>query len=1510
MAIDNLKIAESIKKLQESILGILELQAKSQKSQLDISKQLAESIASVASNSSNAVDHLQKTQESIEKAAAAAEKLGNSKNMAMLADSTGRAGSESKTLEKNLRSVIKTAPQVGAFAGMWEGFTSGIQGSAQALGILGSMASNTLGTIGQLAVGIISFPFKILSGIIDFASKGGGDSGLRQALEDIRKEFGSLKKTSGGAIVTIARNMKGELANTGLSTYRVFGNLAEKLKAVAEYAKNLGPLFGVLSGQFVKNGEALGAYFKGLGLTETGQKAVANRAYALGQDMTEVTRQLTNYSTQLGDQFGLSAKEISRDMGDMMGDFEHFGGMAPQVLAQVSVYARRLGVDVKGLLGVIDKFDNFEDAATSAAQLTQAFGIQVDALEMLKDQDPASRTERLRKAFFAAGRSVEGMTRQERALLTAQTGLDASSIDLAFSAKNQGLSYDQVKKKSEGARKSQLTQEEAISKLSDAIERMVKSGSGPSGGFFERFIQGFERGITRSHEFRKVMINIRMALRQTYRAGAEVGRMFVDIFPGVEQVFKGIAGIFDPTKFRKMTETLKGIFRQFFTSLTGNNSKSSFSNLMENLKTMFWNYFDSSSSEGRGILDGVKNFAKAAVVILAGMIGEVAKGLTKGITYITDLLSGRTKLGANTSGAMGFIVELFGPIVEAVKKAYPPIVEALTRLFEEEVWPRVKAFLWDNALVISAVLFGPGLFKALAGGLATGMAGALSTAAVEGAKGIFSETAKGALKAGIQSLTSAATSGGMAAAAEGANASVGVGAASKAAATAADIGSMLKTAAVIGVGIVAIMVSIALMAEVMKARKLTPEQMLTSAATMAIAGLVVMEIAASIALLSSASQVLQATFAQAITGLGIVAIVGAAMMGGIVALVWALSDYQPSQVNNALKAMIAGGAFILAVTGVILGSIAIGTLLLGTGGAGAVAMVAGLGAIAAISELMVIEIENIIDEVGGLNIPSNFDRNFQIFTDVLGAVGTFGGMIAQISEATSHSSFAGWITGSGADDQIRTLESLKTFMSDMSATLKGIVATVLEQVHSLNAAPEELQKAELFSTIMGALGQAAHNLIPPDSFMRETGIIEGMQGQSLGTRLIQLGSFIQTVTSALSETLKVVVGQFAVIGAIAGVTPDTAAAFEVVGDILSMLGQLASNLMRVINTQYNGATQDQLNERLPSMTSQVTTLMNSLFGEGTSGLISAIGRIMTLMSASLSGMSSGDITKLKTVGPILTGVFGAIATVGNAVAQIASMVEGMPAEARGSALGTMNTIITQMIGGVAAIMIPIMVSARTVFAGMKAGDRANITAGVSVFKGIVEGISILPTALKSLQDILRDGEGNVDYSTMSTHFDAMLSFIKGDGGSNSGVATFLSQIGTALAGITQSADQTASLKKLSTNFSRINETFGYIKSLTDNINLIKAESATTVQESIVGMVASVNEIHTSLGAMKDVNITTQLKTLAGNLGLGSNEEFTITNRNFNIKVNLEVKIDAAELERVLVGRPDTTIQHT
>jgi hypothetical protein len=84
----------------------------------------------------------------------------------------------------------------------------------------------------------------------------------------------------------------------------------------------------------------------------------------------------------------------------------------------------------------------------------------------------------LRKGFFATGRTIENMTAQERRLLAQQTGLGESEIALAFAQKNRALSYADIQKKGDAAKKSQLSQEQVLNKLAGAIERLVKSGSG------------------------------------------------------------------------------------------------------------------------------------------------------------------------------------------------------------------------------------------------------------------------------------------------------------------------------------------------------------------------------------------------------------------------------------------------------------------------------------------------------------------------------------------------------------------------------------------------------------------------------------------------------------------------------------------------------------------------------------------------------------------------------------------------------------------------------------------------------------------------------------------------------------------------------------------------------------------------------------------------------------------------------------------------------------------------
>ena len=321
-----------------------------------------------------------------------------------------------------------------------------VGGIGKAISFVANSALAALQTIQGIGSGIfeigksvLAFPFKLLDGLISMASVSGSNE-LAQELEEIRKQFGYLNKTAGGTIIELAKNMKGELTNTGLSVWRTFGNLVERLRYFREYAQKLGETIdAVFRDLSVSQAEALGAFNKGLGFTDEGLKGVAQRSLATGENLNEINRQIGNYSIQLSKAFGVSMKLVSRDVGNMIADFEHFGHMAVKEMTQASVFVRRLGIDVKALGKLVDKYMNFEDAANSAAQLSQAFGLNVDAFKLMQEQDPAKKLEMLRKGFFATGRTIENMTAQERRLLAQQTGLSESELSLAFAQKNRAL---------------------------------------------------------------------------------------------------------------------------------------------------------------------------------------------------------------------------------------------------------------------------------------------------------------------------------------------------------------------------------------------------------------------------------------------------------------------------------------------------------------------------------------------------------------------------------------------------------------------------------------------------------------------------------------------------------------------------------------------------------------------------------------------------------------------------------------------------------------------------------------------------------------------------------------------------------------------------------------------------------------------------------------------------------------------------------------------------------------
>lgn len=1535
MAIDNIKIAEQLKKLQEDILSSLEAQTKTQKNQLEIAQELVKTASEFSSNSDQTVDRLQKTRESLEKAAEAAERLSSRNRVADFSKELEKASKKSGSLKDSLKTISKTMPAFGAFVGLWSGFAEGITASANALKLFGSFSMNALEALGQLAIGIISFPFKLLSNLINFASGMGGDNSLRQALEDIRKEFGDLSKASSAAIIGMARNMKGELANTGLSIYRTFGMLAERLKTIAEYAKNLGPLFAVLAGQFVKNAEVVGAYFKALGLTEEGQKAVATRALALGQDITEVSRQLANYSVQLADQFGLSAKEVSRDVGNMMADFEHFGGMAPQILTQISVYARRLGVEVKGLLGVIDQFDNFENAARSAAQLTQAFGLQVDALQMLKAQDPAERTEMLRKAFFAAGRSIENMTRQERALLQQQTGLEASTLDLVFSQKNQGLSYEQVKKKSEAARKSQLTQTEAMQKLAGAIERLVRSGSMGGGGFFERFFQGFERGIIMSRDFRRLMIDIRMALRATYWAGAQVGRMFVQMFPGVQQLLKGLDGLFNRDRFRAMLSDLKNIFRTFFTDLTSPNSKNSFKNFMDSLKNMFWNYFDGSSEAGRGILDGIRNFSKAVATILGGLLGEAIKGLTKGVRFITDVLSGRKSLSlSGGEGAIGFVADLFNPIIEAIKESGPPLLEALQDLWTEEIWPRLRNFLIDNAGYISAFLFGPALLNSLITGFTGAIGGAFTTSIVNAAKNLVTGTAQKAVSSAMSGLMeSAINPQNIAGATEGMKAATQLDSVSKGFGLAEATALGLRLTAIAGalaLGGVLLAGSIVAITHILKS---ADQEQIYNAFGVLASGVLGM-VGVSFAVKALEAMQPQTALVSALAGIAAVVAISIAMAANFVLLSNMLSGVSLAQAGAVAIGIGAMSLVYLAGAGIFTLAAGIGATIAATGGAAILAGVAGFATISLVVQGMVEHGLSIMTQMNNFRASPGLEEKTRIFTSVIETLTGFASVFSDIISVGGPSIVDLIQNPFFAGDPSRrvndTFGQIVEIIQVMGSAIQDITNMIVRHMRNVGQSAETIKGASAISEALEAVTHLAEAFRPPENFNRDAFGFFFPEAALLG-----IVNYMKAIMPLIQQMIPIAINMAMTISTLPTQFLDQekinafASMMEGIGSLLSILspnsgmGGVIAGLSAVdqLNRTANsipGASmifgESETNNTVNFLKNLVAFSTNLLSGILSTGIFERVGAMINSLVGSASSMSPEQIKGLEAIGGILTGILGAVSSI---IEHIQSLPEvlGSVSESGGNitqVLDFMKNAASNILVPMTVFLPPMIDALLSVFESknLKAGLIDNVSKGMQAITTMFQFVSQIPSIVTSFQ-----GAGTGDAGAISgvlASMQGIVSQIFTPGGPISSIMTAIndpSVFPTLRKGALGNIEQ---LKGSLTAISEIGQMQGLLN-IADNLGNISTSisqvSRTHIGESIRTMVEEVNSIAHDLGAIEPININTSLKTLAGRLGLGSSEEITIRNRDFNIEVNLEVHVDARELENVLVDRPNTRIMH-
>lgn len=1489
----NLDIQAQLNQLLADQNKLLEESAKLAKDQASLTRDMVNTLRTA--NFKDIATDIQSATQAVSGASEATKGLGatNQDVFEKMNEALKEAAKKEDESSRGIEDLTKKMKKFSVAASAIDGFVQGLKFTANMLHTATDAGIGLVESLSNIAASIIAIPFKMLAGLINMADAGGGDTALRQALEDIRKEFGALHATSGKAIISMARSMKGELAQTGLSTWRIFGNLAEKLKTMQEYAHNLGPLFAALAGQFVKNAEAIGAYYKGLGLTEEGQKAVATRAYALQTALTDELREIANYSLQLSKAFrgaAGSAKEISRDMGTLMADFKHFGGISTKEIGQAVVYFRRLGIEVAKVMGVIEKYDNFEDAANGAAQLSQAFNLNVDALEMMKAQNPAERVEMLRKSFFAAGRSVENMTRQERALLAQQTGLDDSALDLAFSMKNQGMTYDEVRKKGDAAKKTQMTQVEAMKALADSIERLVKSGSFGKGGFIDRFIQGFTAGIQRSRDFRHLMRELRVDLRVAYWEGIKVGKAFVAMFPGVKDVFQGIADLFERRKFRAMFRGATEVFREFFKNMT-EDPRTAMPKLLERLKKDFFSWFQGNSQNGQRVLDGFKKFFMALSEISGSLLKIAMRGIRDGVKYITDLITGRRKL--DTSGAkgdLGFLQRLLGPIIDAVKEVGPSLWSAVKEMFGE-VWKKIEPWIRAHLLDVVGVLAGPAFVGMAGRAIATSLASMFTEGLVNFAKGGGLSKAINSVKnvfaSKVEDLTQHArlvTPPPLPPGARGGGVGVIKGAEEAAvAATSSKVNwaaALVKMAAItlfIVVGMVGVLYAIFRFAKAIQENHITPASIATASLAMVTTATAMLAVAGAVKMLS-AININPGMVGRILAGLVVVGLVSAGMAYGARRMIQVFGDLPLAKINKTIMVMAATGAFFLAAAAVTAIAAGIGVVAMSGSGLGALAIAAGLAVIALVIEGMAAQGIRIMTAINRFHPGPGFAEKAKVFVDVMKGVGAFAASVAQLVTAT-RPGILDFLRGAGSEQQRKTLESVNTTVASLGTQIIRIVDTLRSSISALKGTETELRAAQALGTLLGGVAELGNALKPPTEALQESGWYTTLTGggEDITSKISATTDFIQAVGPQLRAFLRTITQMFSGSGTFAqGLTTEQERAAQAIPGILKGVADFANSLRAGSSVILQLSSQGRQESVLRAVSTYMTSLLKSL---SESQLFSKISDVLTSIAGSISSLNPEQIKAVQAIAPVIGPAFSVISQIGGMIAAMAIPTRA-PSEATTGAIFQLTNMVNTFFERIKNDLPAVITNMRTAFAGMTVSEASRLASGMEGLTKLFQVVGTFPSVLRSIDEI--GGMQGIDRAFMA--ITGML-------------ATLVLRLNPR--------DPT-SLTSMATYLSPM------VNQLTTEI---QKGHYSKVSQVVTGMVHEVNQLATTIQGLQPINIETGLRRLGDSLGLGSEGNYTIQNRNFNINVNFTVKIDnngldALELAMLRrVGPNNTRIQH-
>lgn len=336
------------------------------------------------------------------------------------------------------------------------------------------------------------------------------------------------------------------LENQANAFIRIVGDPAEVVQRYSDLVVKFGKTYQEqFTGPFKNSMVEVEVISRGLGLeTEQIGKIISRSIDRTGEASVENFKNITRFAIAAEKTTGKSSKIIVENMSDIIADVQRFGNVTEQEAINIGTQLAQIGIEAETLGNLISKFTDFDTAASAVGNLTAAFGLNVDAMEMmmLANTDQEAFLMRMRDQFEEQGLAFEDMNLAQQKLLAGQLGIGIEEAARLFDFDKEVTSLEDLR-----AAQEEITDEDAFSTLRANALSFSQTGD------------DLQAKIDKTNSFgigSKIVKDAEMARRALRETGEAIGTMAArgqqavttNLFNGIKEGYDNVESILNQLK--------------------------------------------------------------------------------------------------------------------------------------------------------------------------------------------------------------------------------------------------------------------------------------------------------------------------------------------------------------------------------------------------------------------------------------------------------------------------------------------------------------------------------------------------------------------------------------------------------------------------------------------------------------------------------------------------------------------------------------------------------------------------------------------------------------------------------------------------------------------------------------------------------------------------------------------------------------------------------------------------